>query len=199
MMHERHKTNVFFQQLFETETSTYTYLLADPETGDGIIIDPVLETKNRDLQWIHQLGINLKYILETHVHADHITGAWSLKQETGAEIILSEFAGAKRADKKLKDGEELTFGNYKLRAIATPGHTNGCMTYFVDGMLFTGDTLFIRGCGRTDFQEGSSSSLFKNVREKLFSFPDDTLIYPGHDYKGVYFQPSVKKKNIIQG
>lgn len=194
MMHQRRKTEAFFQQLFEKETSTYTYLIADPETGDGVIIDPVIETKDRDLKWIKELGINLKYIFETHVHADHITGAWSLKEETGAKIVLSEFSGVKRADQKLKDGEELNFGKLKVKGIATPGHTNGCMTYSIDGMLFTGDTLFIRGCGRTDFQEGDSEILFNNVREKLFSYPDDTMVYPGHDYKGVLYSTIGEEK-----
>jgi sulfur dioxygenase len=207
MMHQRRKTEAFFQQLYEKETSTYTYLIADPETGDGIIIDPVIETKDRDLKWIKDLGINLKYILETHVHADHITGAWSLKEETGAKIVLSEFSEVKRADLKLKNNEELKFGKFKVKGIATPGHTNGCITYEIDGMLFTGDTLFIRGCGRTDFQEGDSETLFNNVREKLFSYPDDTMVYPAHDYKGVLhstigeekkYNPRLKLDNSLE-
>ena len=195
---------IIVQQFFEKETSTLTYLVFDQEKGEGLLIDPVFEQIQRDLKWIKELGINLKFILETHVHADHLTGSWEIKKETEALICLNEFSSAKNSDRLLGDGDLLNFGKFSLKAIGTPGHTGGCMSYFVDGVLFTGDALFVRGCGRTDFQEGNSQTLFKSVREKLFSFPDETLIYPGHDYKGVHvstvgeekrYNPRLKMEN----
>lgn len=173
-----------FYQLFEKESSTYTYLLGDVKTAEAIIIDPVSETVERDLKLINDLGLKLKYILETHVHADHITGSGVLRNRTGAQIALGAANDSSCADISLKDGDEIKFGAHKITAIETPGHTKGCLTYFLDNMLFTGDTLLIRGCGRTDFQDGSSEKLFHSVREKIFSFPDSTYIYPAHDYKG---------------
>lgn len=185
MNFKRHCPEAFIQQFFDKESSTFTYLVYDQEKGEGILIDPVYEQVQRDLKCVKELEINLKFILETHIHADHLTGSWEIKKETEALICLNELSGVKNSDRLLGDGDSLNFGKFSLKAIATPGHTNGCISYFVDGVLFTGDTLFIRGCGRTDFQEGNSQTLFKSVREKLFSFPDETLIYPAHDYKGV--------------
>ena len=196
MKFKRHKPQVGVQQFFDKESSTYSYLLYDQETGDGIFIDPVYENHERDLKWISDLGIKLHFILETHVHADHKTGSWKLKKNTGAKTCLSLSSGVKNADILLKDGEILKFGHYSAKSINTPGHTNGCMSYFIDGMLFTGDTLFIRGCGRTDFQEGNPHTLFNSVRNILFSYPEETLIYPGHDYKGVNLSTVGEEKNF---
>tara|TARA_Y100001954_G_scaffold40764_1_gene41295 strand:- start:3589 stop:4362 length:774 start_codon:yes stop_codon:yes gene_type:complete len=193
---KRHRPDVGVQQFFEKESSTYSYLLYDQETGDGIFIDPVYETYERDLKWIKDLGIKLLYILETHVHADHKTGSWEIKKATEAKTCLSATSGVKNADLLLDDGQTIEFGNFSLKAFNTPGHTNGCMSYYVDGMLFTGDALFIRGCGRTDFQEGDPHTLFKSVRDLLFSYPDETLIYPGHDYKGVSFSTVGEEKKF---
>lgn len=175
---------ILFQQLFESESSTYTYLLADKETFEAVIIDPVLETVNRDLQLINELGLKLLYILETHVHADHITGAAKISDATGAKIVLSAEARAQGAHLSLKDGQTISFGRHHLKAIATPGHTNSCMCYLVGDRIFTGDTLMIRTNGRTDFQQGSAEKLFYSVRSKLFTLPDDTQVYPAHDYQG---------------
>ncbi|MCB0419612.1 MAG: MBL fold metallo-hydrolase, partial [Bdellovibrionales bacterium] len=175
---------MIFRQLFEPETSTYTYLLADEETREAVIIDSVIETAERDLTLIRELGLNLKYILETHIHADHITGAHLLRKETGAQTVVSSTAPVKCADKFLEDGEAVKFGKYELKSIYTPGHTDTCVSFLVDDKLFTGDALLIRGTGRTDFQKGSPETLFKSIREKLFTLPDETYIYPGHDYKG---------------
>ncbi|MCC7460097.1 MAG: MBL fold metallo-hydrolase [Proteobacteria bacterium] len=176
---------MIFRQLFDSETSTYTYILADSDEKEGVIIDPVIENLDRDLQTIQELGIKLKWILDTHVHADHITAAYAIKEKTGAKIGMGVGTNVSCADRLFKEGEEVTFGDYQLKVIATPGHTNGCTSYYLkDYCVFTGDTLLIRGCGRTDFQEGSSESLFDNVREKLFKLPDSTLVYPAHDYKG---------------
>jgi sulfur dioxygenase len=167
------------------KTFTYTYLLGDSETREAVIIDPVLERTDRDLKLIEELGLKLKYILDTHVHADHITGSSDLKKATGAKIVLGENTCVDCADILLKDGNALTFGSHTLKGLSTPGHTEGCMSFYTEGMVFTGDALFIRGTGRTDFQGGSSETLFESITEKLFTLPDDTIIYPGHDYRGV--------------
>lgn len=178
--------NIIFRQMFDSESSTFTYILADPLSQEGVVIDPVLEKVERDLKIINELNIKLKYILETHVHADHITGAYELKQKTGAQIALGASAQVSCADINLLDGEELSFGAFKIKALFTPGHTEGCTTYIVNNMAFTGDTLLIRGNGRTDFQGGSAETLYKSITEKLFTLPDETLIYPAHNYVGLH-------------
>lgn len=178
------QNSLIFYQLFEKESSTYTYLLGDVKSAEAVIIDPVQETVERDLKLISDLGLKLKYILETHVHADHVTGSGSLRNRTGAQIVLGAANESRCADIAFKDHDTISFGSHKITGLTTPGHTNGCMTYHLDNMLFTGDALLIRGCGRTDFQEGSSETLFHSVRDKIFSFPDETYIYPAHDYKG---------------
>lgn len=175
---------MIFYQLFEKETSTYTYLLADERTKEAILIDPVIEMISRDSELIEQLDLNLKYILETHVHADHITASGELKKRFGAKVAISSAYDMSCVDLHLDDGQILNFGSHQIIVHHTPGHTSGCLTYQIGNMIFTGDALLIRGCGRTDFQEGSSDKLFESVRHKLFLLPDETLIYPGHDYKG---------------
>ncbi len=176
--------NLLFQQLFESESSTYTYLLADAKTREAVIIDPVLEKVDRDLLLIKELDLKLLYILETHVHADHVTGAGKIADATGAQIALGAEAHAQGNHKALKDGDTLRFGSHMIKALATPGHTNSCMCYLLGDRVFTGDTLMIRANGRTDFQEGSAPKLFDSVHTKLFSLPDETIVYPAHDYKG---------------
>lgn len=175
---------MIFRQLFDYETWTYTYLLADPETRDAVLIDTVKEQVERDLALLKELNLKLKYVLETHIHADHVTGSGSLRVKTGAKVGVSAVAGLTCADIQITDGMELSLGTQKLRAIATPGHTNTCTSYHGDGRVFTGDVLFIRDAGRTDFQEGSPESMWDSVTRKLFSLPDSTLVFPGHDYKG---------------
>lgn len=176
--------NLIFHQLFEKETSTYTYLLADATTREAVIIDSTIDTVNRDLKLIEELSLKLLFILDTHVHADHITGAWKLKEATGAQIAISAASNAQGADIYLNDRQDLTFGAHIITALATPGHTDSCMSYFLPGMVFSGDALLIRGTGRTDFQQGNANTLFWSIRKKIFSLPDETLIYPGHDYNG---------------
>ncbi|WP_292801624.1 FAD/NAD(P)-binding protein [Nostoc sp. NMS7] len=179
------KPSMLFRQLFDKESSTYTYLIADPETKTAILVDPVLEQVERDLQILRQLGLTLRYCIETHIHADHITGTDKLRSLTGCLAILPENAAATCADYYIADGNMLELGNVQIRAIATPGHTDSHMAYLVnDTHLLTGDALFIRGCGRTDFQNGDAESLYDAVTQKLFTLPDDTLVYPGHDYQG---------------
>lgn len=178
-------TNLIFHQLFESESSTYTYLLADAQTREAVIIDSVLETVNRDLQLIRELDLKLLYALETHVHADHITGAGKIADATGARIALSEMAPVEGSHLSLKDGDVIRFGQHQLKVLATPGHTNTCVCFLMQDRVFTGDTLMIRANGRTDFQEGSATRMFESVHTKLFTLPDETLVYPAHDYKGM--------------
>ena len=175
---------MIFRQLFDYETWTYTYLLADEQSREAVLIDTVKEQVERDLRFLNELNLKLKYILETHIHADHITGAHDLREKTGAKVAVCCVAKANGLDIELKDGDVLGFGRYKIQCVSTPGHTNTCMSYYVDGKVFTGDTLFVRDVGRTDFQEGSPELMFKSITEKLFKLPDETQVYPAHDYKG---------------
>lgn len=178
---------MIFRQLFDPQSSTYTYLLADPESREALLIDPVFEQARRDAALVDELGLKLAWTLETHVHADHVTGAWLLRRKLGSRIALSKASGAEGADRYLHAGERVAFGKRHLEARPTPGHTNGCTSYVLDdrSMVFTGDALLIRGCGRTDFQQGDARTLFRSVREQIFSLPDACLVYPGHDYRGL--------------
>ncbi|TAE58922.1 MAG: MBL fold metallo-hydrolase [Nostocales cyanobacterium] len=176
---------MLFRQLFDTDSSTYTYLVADLQTKAAVLVDPVLEKTERDLQLIRELGLTLRYCLETHIHADHITGTGKLRELTGCLGVVPENAPASCADQQLQDGEILQLGSIVIEAIATPGHTDSHLAYLVNKeRLLTGDSLLIRGCGRTDFQSGNPGALFDVVTQKLFTLSDDTLVYPGHDYKG---------------
>jgi len=175
---------IHFRQLFDPDTSTYTYILGDPIAREAVIIDPVREQAERDLQLLRNLGLSLKAVLETHVHADHVTGASDLAERTGAETVVSRHGGAPCADRQVGDGDTVVFGGEVIRVIATPGHTPGCVTYHWRDRIFTGDALFIGGCGRTDFQGGDAATLYRSVTRKLFPLPDETLVYPGHDYNG---------------
>ena len=176
--------SLIFRPLFEKESSTYSYLLADSITKEAIIIDAVAETQQRDIGLIEELALDLRYIVETHVHADHITSSCPLKQKfTNAKIVLGESNPVACADILIKDGENLEFGNYSIKAMSTPGHTDGCMSYVVGDKVFTGDALLIRSCGRCDFQGGSAENLFDSISQ-LFTLPDETYVYPAHDYGG---------------
>ena len=178
---------LIFRQLFDPQSSTYTYLLADSGTRDAVLVDPVFEQARRDAALLRELDLRLAWTLETHVHADHVTGAWLLKQMLGSRIAISESSGAQGADRYLHDGDTVEFGARRLEARATPGHTASCITYVLDDrtMAFTGDALLIRGTGRTDFQQGDAHALFRSVRERILSLPDDCLLYPAHDYRGL--------------
>ena len=176
--------SLIFRPLFEKDSSTYTYLLADSKTKEAVIIDAVDETQQRDIGLIEELGLNLKYIIETHVHADHITSSCPLQQKfSDAKIVLGKNSSVACADVLIGDGETLTFGAFTLKAITTPGHTDGCMSYVVDDKVFTGDALLIRSCGRCDFQGGSAETLYDSI-QRLFALPDETYVYPAHDYGG---------------
>lgn len=178
---------VVFRQLFDKETSTYTYLIADSASRDAIIIDPVDTLAERDAAIIKELNLNLVYGLNTHIHADHITGTAALKAVfPSCKSVLGASSKPAKADVYLEDGEALPFGARSITALFTPGHTEGCVSYVLDdrSRVFTGDTLFIRGCGRTDFQGGSAEALYDSVHSKLFALPKFTAVYPAHDYKG---------------
>ena len=177
---------ILFRQLFDQQSSTYSYLLADHATREAVLIDPVFEQVPREVALIRELGLTLLCTLETHVHADHVTGAWLLREALGSRIVLAAAGGASGADRELRHGDVVRFGGRSLEARATPGHTNGCMSYVLDdhGMAFTGDALLIRGCGRTDFQEGSARLLYRSIHEQIFTLPDECMVYPGHDYGG---------------
>jgi glyoxylase-like metal-dependent hydrolase (beta-lactamase superfamily II) len=185
-----------FRQLFDTETSTYTYLLADNKSKEAIIIDSVKENVERDLHLIQELGLRLIYTIETHIHADHITGAGDLSLRTGAKRVVPKNSQVECADILLADGDELKFGDCNIKAIHTPGHTDTCTSYLIDNMVFTGDALFIRGNGRTDFQNGSAEALYDSITKKLFTLPDDTFVYPGHDYKGMNLSTIKEEKQF---
>lgn len=175
---------MIFRQLYDNDTSTYTYLFADPTTGEAALVDPVREHVERDLALVDELGLQLTKIFETHVHADHVTGAGLLSQKTGCPVVAG-LNGASCADIHVGDGEENRVGNLVVKAIATPGHTDDSMSFLVEGKVFTGDALLIRTCGRTDFQNGDAGQLFDAIHSKLFTLPDDTEVYPAHDYAGL--------------
>lgn len=176
---------MFVRQLFDRETSTYTYLIANEKTLDAAIIDPVKEQFERDVLLINELGFKLNYVLETHVHADHITSSGKMRDKFTAEVALHENSGAKCADLLLKDNDVLHLGEIEIKTLHTPGHTNADISFAVEGYVFTGDALLIRDCGRTDFQLGDSSTLYKSINEIIFSLDDKTIVYPGHDYHGL--------------
>ena len=177
---------MIFRQLFDAKTWTYTYLLGDPASNDAILIDTVFEQHQRDLALLRELGLTLRFTLDTHVHADHVTGAWLLRKAVGSDIAIGRGAGAQGAHKYLDHGDIVRAGAVALEARSTPGHTGGCMTFVLDDrtMAFTGDALLIRGAGRTDFQQGDAQRLYRSVREQILSLPDDCALYPGHDYNG---------------
>lgn len=175
---------MIFRQLFDDDSSTYTYLLADEETREAIIVDPVLERVDEYVSLLNELGLTLTCALDTHVHADHVTGAGALRKRTGCNTGLSAHAGVGCADLLLREGAGIHAGAITLRVLETPGHTPTCLSYVTDGMVFTGDALLIGKCGRTDFQGGDAGQLYDSITQKLFALPDDTVVYPGHDYEG---------------
>jgi len=177
---------MLFRQLFDSESSTYTYLLADETTRDAVLIDTVFERHARDLAILRELKLTLRYTLDTHVHADHVTGAWLMAQATASEIAVLKAAGVQGADAQLQDGDVVRFGSCGLVARATPGHTGGCATFVLEdeSMAFTGDALLIRGAGRTDFQQGDARTLFRSVRDAILALPDTCALWPAHDYSG---------------
>lgn len=175
---------MFIRQLFDRDTWTYTYLVADPVSKEAAIIDPVCEQFDRDAQLITELGFNLKYVLETHVHADHITSSEKMRERFDAKVVLQEASKVKCADILAKDGDVLKLGSNTIKVLHTPGHTDADATFQIEGAVFTGDILLVRGTGRTDFQAGSNEAMYRSINDRIFNLPDETVIYPGHDYKG---------------
>ena len=174
---------MIYRQLFEPISSTYTYLLGCEETGQAILIDPVIVTIERDLAEVQRLGLILAYSLDTHIHADHITAALELRKLVGSKIAAPAFDRLPCADVGIEEGKPFTVGGIVLQPLHTPGHTAGHFAYRYGDRVFTGDALLIDSCGRTDFQNGDADALYKSVTEKLFSLPEDYLVYPAHDYK----------------
>ena len=177
---------MLFRQLFEPVSSAYTYLLACERTGQAALIDPVVETVERDLDVIRRLGLTLACTIETHIHADHITGAGRLRALSGSKAGFPAASGAEYVDFTISEGEPIAIGEMLVRPIYTPGHTDDHHSYFIESeggaRVFTGDALLIEGCGRTDFQNGDAATLYRSVHEKIFGLGDDTLVYPAHDY-----------------
>ena len=178
---------LIFRQLCDPTSSTYTYLLGDRATGEAVLIDPVFDQSLRDAALLDELGLRLALAIDTHVHADHVTGAWLLKHRLGCEIAVAKAGGAVGADRYLSHGDSISFGGRQLEVRATPGHTGGCLTFVLDDhhVAFTGDCLLIRGTGRTDFQQGDARALYRSVHSQVFTLPPDCLLYPAHDYRGL--------------
>lgn len=185
---------MIFRQLFEPLSSTYTYLIGCPETGQAVLIDPVIVTLDRDLEEVQRLGLTLSYSIDTHVHADHITAALELKKKVGSAIAAPAAERVSCADVQLEEGRPFKVGAMDFQPIHTPGHTSGHFAYVLGDRVFTGDALLIEGCGRTDFQQGDSDALYHSVRGKLFTLPDDTLVYPAHDYQNRWVSSVMQEK-----
>jgi glyoxylase-like metal-dependent hydrolase (beta-lactamase superfamily II) len=181
---------MIFRQLFEPLSSTYTYLLGDEQTGQAILIDPVISSMQRDLAEIRCLGLTLAWTLDTHIHADHITAALELKRAVGSRIAAPAFDRLPCADLGIEEGRPFAVDGMSLQPIHTPGH----FAYLLEGRVFTGDALLIEGCGRTDFQNGDADALYGSVTGKLFTLPDETLVYPAHDYKDRFVSSIAQEK-----
>ena len=175
---------MIFRQLFEPDTSTYSYLLGCESTGRAVLIDPVLSEVEGYITLLANLNLSLVYTMETHVHADHVTGSGLLRDRLGSKSVVYRDAGTLCPDLLVSDGVQLQVGSLTFRVLHTPGHTQSCVSYLFDDRVFTGDALLIGGCGRTDFQQGNPGQLFDSIHQKLFSLPPDTLVFPGHDYRG---------------
>ena len=185
---------MIFRQLFEPLSSTYTYLLGCEDTGQAILIDPVIVSVERDLAAVSRLGLTLAYSLDTHIHADHITAALELKKAVGSRIAAPAFDRLACADLGIEEGMPFQLGSIRLQPLHTPGHTAGHFAYLLGERVFTGDALLIDGCGRTDFQDGDADTLYRSVHQKLFTLPDDYLVYPAHDYQGRHVSSIAQEK-----
>lgn len=190
---------MLFRQLLEPDSCTYTYLLSCPDTGVTALIDPVLDTVERDLALLQQLGLKLDYTIDTHVHADHLTGARRLRELAGSRIVYPAMVEAACVDIGLREGEAFRLGNLELQPLFTPGHTDHHHAYLIDNgtqkMLFSGDALLIDACGRTDFQSGDARTLYRSIHDKFFTLPDETLVYPCHDYEGRFVSTIAQEKS----
>ena len=185
---------MIFKQVFDTKTSTYTYLIASAKGREAVIIDPVLENVDDYISVLKQLDLKLVKVIDTHIHADHITGASKLKQATNCITIMGEHTPADTVEIKVKDDEIIDIDNLKIKSMYTPGHTSDSYSFLLDNYLFTGDTLLINGTGRTDFQNGSSKDAYNSLFNNILKLPEETLVYPGHDYNGKFSSTIGKEK-----
>jgi sulfur dioxygenase len=196
---KRNYSKLMFKQLFDSTSFTYTYIIADLNSKSCILIDPVLEKVERDIKLLKEFDLDLKYILDTHVHADHVTGtsklmetfpnsSWVIGTKNKPNINFQRV-------QYVKDDDEISVDDIKLKVLETPGHTNGCISFYSDGRVFTGDTILVRACGRTDFQEGNANQLFDSIKNKIYKLPDETLLYPAHDYNGIS-NSSIKEEKL---
>ncbi len=187
---------MILKQVFDNKSYTFTYLIASSKGREAIIIDPVLENVYEYIELLNQLDLKLVKVIDTHIHADHVTGASKLKNETNCQTIMGEYTPADVVDFKVKDGEEIKIDQLKIKAIYTPGHTSDSYSFLLNNQLFSGDTLLINGTGRTDFQNGSSKDAYNSIFNKLLKLPEETLLYPGHDYNGKKVSTLGKEKKF---
>jgi glyoxylase-like metal-dependent hydrolase (beta-lactamase superfamily II) len=177
---------MIFKQIFDTESSTYTYLIASAKGREAVIIDPVIENVDNYIKVLGELDLKLVKVIDTHIHADHVTGATKLKKATNCTTLMGEHTPADAVEIKVKDGEIIEIDNLKIKSLYTPGHTSDSYSFLLDSYLFSGDTLLINGTGRTDFQNGSSKDAYNSLFNNLLKLPEETLVYPGHDYNGKF-------------
>ena len=177
---------MIFKQIFDTESSTYTYLIASAKGREAVIIDPVIENVDNYIKILGELDLKLVKVIDTHIHADHVTGATKLKKATNCTTLMGEHTPADAVEIKVKDGEIIEIDNLKIKSLYTPGHTSDSYSFLLDNYLFSGDTLLINGTGRTDFQNGSSKDAYNSLFNNLLKLPEETLVYPGHDYNGKF-------------
>ena len=196
---------MIFKQVFDTKTSTYTYLIASAKGREAVIIDPVLENVSEYIQLLRDLDLKLVKVIDTHIHADHVTGASKLKQATNCTTLMGEHTPADAVEIKVKDNELIHIDSLKIKSLYTPGHTSDSYSFLLDNYLFSGDTLLINGTGRTDFQNGSSKDAYNSLFNNLLKLPEETLVYPGHDYNGKFsstignekkFNPRLQVKSV---
>ena len=187
---------MIFKQVFDQKSSTYTYLIASAEGREALIIDPVLENVEDYIKLLNELNLRLVKVIDTHIHADHVTGASKLKDLTKCSTIMGEHTPAEAVEIKVKDDEYIHLDNLKIRAMHTPGHTSDSFSFLMNNYLFSGDTLLINGTGRTDFQNGNSKDAYNSLFNKILKLPDETLLYPAHDYKGETVSTIGKEKKL---
>jgi glyoxylase-like metal-dependent hydrolase (beta-lactamase superfamily II) len=196
---------MIFKQVFDTKTSTYTYLIASAKGREAVIIDPVLENVGEYIQLLKELDLKLVKVIDTHIHADHVTGATKLKQATNCITLMGEHTPADMVEIKVKDNELIKIDGLKIKSLYTPGHTSDSYSFLLDNYLFSGDTLLINGTGRTDFQNGSSKDAYNSLFNNILKLPEETLVYPGHDYNGKFsstignekkFNPRLQVKSV---
>ena len=196
---------MIFKQEFDTKSSTYTYIIASAKGREAVIIDPVIENVESYIKILSELDLKLVKVIDTHIHADHVTGASKLQKVTNCTTLMGEHSPAETVDIKVKDSEIINIDNLKIKSLYTPGHTSDSYSFILDNYLFTGDTLLINGTGRTDFQNGSSKDAYNSLFNNLLKLPEETLVYPGHDYNGKFsstignekkFNPRLQVKSV---